>query len=467
MQSRTKLDDAKALVFKGDPGATQALIDVLNDDFFQQSEVLMMLGCQFLARGNHGLAAVLSSAAIDARQVEGKPFPEAERNLGTCYKAENRNSIAERIWKDALKHETIPRERAQILTMLGGLYINEGQAEHAVAYCQKALKEDPGCAGALVNLGFASLELGEWEAGWRSLKAMNAAGDRGRRIYGKNLPEWDGSPGKTVIVHGDQGVGDEIYFANCLPDTIRDCRKVILDCHPRLVDTFTRSFPQIEVHGTRKNVMGGMEWVDDCGAEASIPISDLSLFYRKQTSDWDGKAYIDGSGTREKRHGLRIGISWTGGTKRTRSDLRSLPLEAMEPIVSALPDAHWFSLQYTDSAAREVCEFEEKTGLRVSHFPNQVECFNYDTTMQFINTLDLVITVCTTVHHAAGAMGVRVWTLTPAKPSWRYASKYDGVPWYKSARLFKQERDGDWSDPIYRIAAELPLVEKHLKLKAA
>lgn len=464
MQNRSKFDDAKALVFKGDPGATQALIDVLNDDFFQQSEALMMLGCQFLARGDHGLAAVLSSAAIDARLAEGQSFPEAERNLGTCYKLENKNEFAHRIWLDALKHETLPRERAQILTMLGGLYINEGCAETAVAYCEKALKEDPNCAGAMVNHGMACLELGRWEEGWRGFKALSMSGDRGRRVYGKNLPEWDGYPGKTVIVYGDQGVGDEIYFANCLPDMIRDCRKVIFDCHPRLVDTFKRSFPQIEVHGTRKNVVGGMEWVDDCGAEASIPLPDLSLFYRKKASDWDGKAYIDGSGTREKRHDLRIGISWTGGTKRTRTDLRSLPLEAMESIISALPDAHWFSLQYTDSAAREVCEFEEKTGLHVSHWPNKVECFNYDTTMQFINTLDLVITVCTTVHHAAGALGVPVWTLTPAKPSWRYASCDETVPWYGSARLIKQEIDGDWGVPIEHVATEL---RDWRKLKAA
>lgn len=462
----SKFEEAKALVFKNDPGALDALIAVLNDDFFH-AEALMMLGCQFLARGHHGIAAVLSSAAIDARRaIDGKFFPEAERNLGVSYKLELKHDVAERIWSEALKHETLKRDRAEILTLLSGLYINEGQAEKAVAYCRQALAEDPDCEGAKVNLGLAALELSDWETGWAGFKAMSATGDRRRRVYGKGLPEWKGEKGKVVIVYGDQGVGDELYYTNCLPDLIRDSKRVIFDCHPRLVDTFKRSFPEIEVHGTRKNVSGGMEWVDNCGAECSVPLPDLSTHYRKKTSDWDGKPYlkVDYPIVVGAKFTPRIGISWTGGTKRTRTDLRSLPLAALEPIIRACPEAQWFSLQYTENAAREVCEFEEKTGLRVSHFPNHVECFNYDTTMQFVGLLDLVITVSTTVHHAAGSLGVPVWTLTPSRPSWRYCSDNDRVPWYGSARLFKQESDGDWSGPIERICAEFA---EFRKLKAA
>jgi hypothetical protein len=277
------------------------------------------------------------------------------------------------------------------------------------------------------------------------------------------IPQWDGSPGQTVIVWGDQGIGDEIYFASCLKDMERHCKRVILDCHPRLPALFQRSFPNVEAHGTRKD-LSDLPWVKDCGADASVSLSDLPYYFRRN-GEWDGKPYlVPGSldfGLAKRIAGKkRIGISWAGGTKKTRTDLRSLSLMALEPIIRARPDAEWYSLQYTengplDNAAREVCEFEEKTGIRVSHFPGWVECHDYDRTASFVASLDLVITVGTTIHHLGGALGVPTWTMVPSRPSWRYQIEGDTLPWYGSARLFRQERDGDWAGVVERIAGEL------------
>ena len=67
------------------------------------------------------------------------------------------------------------------------------------------------------------------------------------------LPEWDGSPGKTVIVYGEQGIGDEIMFASLLPEMIRDCKQVIFDCHKKLHRLFAASFPMIDIYPTRED----------------------------------------------------------------------------------------------------------------------------------------------------------------------------------------------------------------------
>jgi hypothetical protein len=184
-------------------------------------------------------------------------------------------------------------------------------------------------------------------------------------------------------------------------------------------------------------------------------VADLPGLFRNEGADWGGDAYLKAMPVLKTGSGPRIGISWTGGTKRTRIDLRSLPLRTLEPILQAREDAQWFSLQYTENAAREVCDFEEHTGVRLSHFPGWVETFDYDSTASFVASLDLVITVCTTVHHLAGSLGVPVWTLVPSRPSWRYQLHGETLPWYKSARLFRQERDGDWTGPIQRVADEL------------
>jgi len=460
------INEAQALIVKGDPdSAVRILADFLNTEFFHPN-ALFLIGSCLLGKGLNGFAAALLSAAVDARAAKDETFPEAMMNLGSCYKSEHRNEVARQIYLDALKVETLPRERSKILANVSGLYVNEGQAPTAIDWCDQALREDPYNAGAKANRGMACLELGRWREGWEGFYATYASGDRSRRVYvpnghAKPLPEWEGEAGQTVIVFGDQGVGDEIYFANSLPDMIARCKKVILDCHPRLEKTFAKSFPEVEVHGTRKD-LSELEWVPECGAEFAIGLSDLHRFFRNSDKEWCGAPYISAGGIVINATSRppnwppqRIGISWTGGVKRTRQELRSVRLAAFQPIIESLPGAQWFSLQYTDNAAREVCEFEEATGLRVAHFPGKVECFDYDETVNFIASMDLVITVCTTVHHVAGALGVPCWTLVPKQASWRYSGIGERLPWYDSVRCFRQTEDGDWCGPVGRIVEEL------------
>jgi tetratricopeptide (TPR) repeat protein len=374
--------------------------------------------------------------------------------LGCAYRAEHRNDMAEKFWLEALKYETAPKAISGHLGNLAALFLQEGQPERALKYAIEALEKDPANPKALANHGIACLELGRWKEGWEGWKYTHVTGDRPKRTY-QGIPDWDGSPGKTVIVSGDQGIGDEIFFASALPDMQRVCKKVILDCHPRLPALFKRSFPEVEVYGTRKD-LSDLPWFEGSGAEAAVMLSDLFSFFRNSDAEWgNGAAYLKAMPALFGRDKMRIGLSWTGGTKHTRTDLRSLPIEMLEPILQAKPDAEWVSLQYTADAARDVCFLEERTGIRISHFPSWVECYEYDNTASFVKSLNLVITVCTTIHHLGGALGVPTWTLVPSRPSWRYMVKGDKLPWYNSVRLFRQERDGDWRDPINRVAQEL------------
>ena len=69
--------------------------------------------------------------------------------------------------------------------------------------------------------------------------------------------------------------------------------------------------------------------------------------------------------------------------------------------------------------------------------------------------LDLVITVDTAVAHLAGALGVRVWTLLPVTPDWRWLLARSDSPWYPTMRLFRQSRFGYWDDVLQRVREEL------------
>jgi hypothetical protein len=450
-----KLEAAKVNLDRGEmDAAISNLLEHLNGDPLDEA-ALMMLGAAFISKGQTGIAIALTRQAIEIRGKRGRTFPEALTNLGTAFKMENRNEAAAEIWSMALECEDVPSERAKILCNLGSCFVHEGKPAQAVKYYDEAMRLSSDMPEAAYNRSLAYLEQGRWREGWQGYHAGFKTQHRPARRY-VGVPEWDGTPGQTVIVWGEQGVGDEILFASCLPDMIRTCKRVILDCHPRLEATFKRSFPGVEVHGTRKQ-LNDLRWMDNCDADASICISSLPMFFRNSDASFPGTAYLNAgtelspaSFNRMPLPGrpIRIGISWAGGTKKTRSDLRSIPLPEFAGLIGSI-DADRYSLQYTDTAAREVCELEETTGLHLRHYPGRVQCRDYDKTMSFIASLDLVITVCTTAYHAAGALGVPVWCLVPSKPAWRYADK--GQLWYGSARFFRQAPDEEWSAVLARV----------------
>lgn len=80
---------------------------------------------------------------------------------------------------------------------------------------------------------------------------------------------------------------------------------------------------------------------------------------------------------------------------------------------------------------------------------------NYGQTAELVSQLDLVITVDTAVAHVAGALGVPVWIILPRPADWRWLDGRSDSPWYRSARLFRQYRAGDWRDVVCDVVEAL------------
>jgi hypothetical protein len=76
-------------------------------------------------------------------------------------------------------------------------------------------------------------------------------------------------------------------------------------------------------------------------------------------------------------------------------------------------------------------------------------------TAAVMQCLDLVVCPNTSLAHLAGALGVPVWLPLPLAPEWRWLWGRDDSPWYPTARLFRQERPGDWAAVFGRIAEAL------------
>lgn len=373
-------------------------------------------------------------------------------NMGKCYLDMRKQQEAEACFRRQLK---LDPKSVMALNNLG--LINQQNSENGLAldYFRRVLEVEPDQLDAQINTGFSKLALYNWD-GWKGYNLnIGKLDDRKERIY-RGEPRWDGSKGRKVLIYGEQGIGDEISFASCIPDVIRDSKSVVIDCDKRLLSVFRRSFPEAKVYGDRyKPEPQAWHQTEDFDCRAAI--GKLPEFYRNKDEDFPGKPYLipnpqfniqwkallDSLGDKPK-----IGIAWTGGRPHTRRDRRSVNLETLLPILKF--PAHWISLQYKD--AEEIVEFEKKHGIEIHHWPHGVECYDYDQTISLISQLDLVISVTTTVVHAAGAIGKECWCLVPEKVMWRYGIKGTKFHWADSVSLFRQ-KGKDW--PVHEIRRRL------------
>jgi hypothetical protein len=302
---------------------------------------------------------------------------------------------------------------------------------------------------------------GDYQNGWPDYEMRLA--DRDVPVRALRLPRWDGAAleGKTLLVYGEQGLGDQIMFASCLPDVIGGAGHCAVECAPRLEALFRRSFPAATVYAVSADGAVPPE-SGKLSIDAEIPIGSLPLHVRYDRAAFPYHSGYLKSDTRSveawrKRlallgSGLKVGISWRGGTPKTRGPLRSLPLPQWLPILKC-PHVQFVSLQYSSNAETELAALEAECSIRVVHWPEAID--DFDQTASLVCALDLVISVQTTVVHLAGALGRPAWALVAAVPEWRYLHEGSSLPWYPAVRLFRQPALHDWRSVVDRVAKEL------------
>ena len=367
---------------------------------------------------------------------------------------------AESCYRKAVKLAKSERDQKDIWLNLSAMYLDNGQFAEAEAITRKILEVDPDHIKAQGNLGFCLLAKRDW-TGWKGYHHSIGSDWRPKAVYrDPPEPEWDGSPGKTVAIYGDQGLGDEICSASMLPDAIAASKKVIIDCDDRLEGLFRRSFPQAKVYGTRRAKDG--QWAkEDWQIDASLPIGQLGEYFRLSDDDFPGTPYLKPDPDRagmwkalfaHKRKPV-IGIAWTGGIPKTNARNRRLALADFLPVFNAI-DAHYVSLQYKDASA-EIDAFRREHRVDIKQYDYATLTKDYDDTAALIASLDYVLCIQTAVAHTAGALGTPVSVLLPVATQWRYGNTHDSIPWYDCLRVIRQEQTGHWEKEIERAAKEL------------
>ncbi|MBS1191896.1 MAG: hypothetical protein H6R10_3688 [Rhodocyclaceae bacterium] len=407
-----------------------------------------------LARVLLELRRSAEAEAASRRALALQPdLPDAANDLGIALLDQGRPAEAEACFRRALQ---LRPGFAPDHNNLGNALKDQGHYEAARGEYLRARELDSGYPDAVYNLGLLQLLLGEWEAGWagfetRCLPAMqNRANKVAAPDYG--CPRWQGEDlaGKTLLIHGEQGFGDQIQFCRYARVLAEQGVGVRLVCRPELARLF-RSLEGVEIHGGSNLAPRNSDCWDFAislahrldTVPATVPLSQGYL-----TADPAAAA-----AWRERLAayppGRRIGLCWSGNPGFAGNPRRRVPFGLLARLARAAPDALFVSLQKGE-AAREAAA---PAGMALLDAGRDLADF-VDTAALMAN-LDLVITVDTAVAHLAGALGRPAWVLLPWVPDWRWLLEREDSPWYGSLRLFRQPAPGDWEKALDRLAAEL------------
>ena len=398
------------------------------------------------------------AALVRYRQVlELDPnMPGVHNNLGNAYTILGDLERAVDSYREALR---LNPQSAKALNNLGYALRAMGRADEAIRCYEQALSLAPDYGDARFNLSLALLGMGDFARGWPGYECRFEPSSTTvvRRRF--DHPTWQGEPlrGRTLLVWGEQGIGDEIQFASLVPDLIERGAHCVIECSPKLAALFGSSFPEADVvarsdppHARTlagidsQAAMGSLgRWLrpslDSFPDRAGflVPAPERVEFWRQR---------LAALGT-----GKKVGFCWRSTNLSQERALYCAELSRWGPIL-AVAGVHFVCLQY-DECQRELDDARASFGVSLHYF-REVDMFNdLAETAALMQALDLVVSAPTAVSVLAAACGVPTWVLTYGV-DWQTHGT-DRQPWYPVMRRFVRQPDQDWSSVVQRVAIEL------------
>lgn len=475
--------------------ATNAAFEKFKAGYYQDAEVILgqtlkvapsdIKALQLMGLVKHNLGSFTDAIEIFNKAIEIEPNnSENYNNVGLCYSNNGKYDIAIEMIKKAtelnptcsymhsnlgLQYRNINNLDAAIecfqkslsieeneLTwgMLGGCYGEKRNLEEAERCFKKSIEINAEFAGAHVDLANVYHLKGEWDKAWEEYEWRHEVFEQlkvWKTLYDP-AKKWTGQPldGKTIIVHGEQGHGDTIQFFRYI-QYLKNAH-VILHCSGDLVDIFAGHVDEIYTDEPSETTTEQLPAHDYHCSILSLPyllkMKEAPAFPLKIDKSINLDRYSDS---------LKIGIVWAGNPQHPNDANRSCRLSYFQEIHD-IPGVKLFSL-VKDTRPRiyrfghEPIDLTE--GSEDMKIVDMAPLMNtFGNTAEIINSLDLVITVDTSVLHLAGSMGKPTWALLPWICDWRWGSGEETI-WYPSVRIFRQPSKGDWQSVFSHLKKEI------------
>lgn len=385
----------------------------------------------------------------------------AQRFAAACRCADNNEFAAA-----ATQFRAILAESPEHINARWNLGVAEhflGEIDASVKTLRVAIEQAPELPAAHLNLAMSLFLQRNFAEAWKEYEWRWRCERFPIRAAPQVAPTWQGEPlgNKTILIYGEQGIGDEIMFASAFPALLYQAKHCIIACRDRLVPLFERSFPTATIVDHKR--LNGCDFPQ--APDFQIASGSL-LRHVRPAFDPDGALsrfllpspqHVERCQERlaELGPGQRIGISWRGGRDRAEAMRRSTaPTQWAELL--RMPQVQFVNLQY-GVANDELDEFEASSGIRPHHWEDINPLEDLEEFTALVHCLDRVITIDNSTGHLAGALGVPTWLLIsfPSASHWRWLLDEERCVWYQSMELVRRTDQDSWETIFADLARRL------------
>jgi tetratricopeptide (TPR) repeat protein len=325
-------------------------------------------------------------------------------------------------------------------------WANVGLDRHADALVDVAQADRiaNGNGEVLLRTGHVQLLLGHWKEGLpkyeHRLDRVSAVAPELRQLP---IPRWAGEARQNLILVTEQGLGDAINFACCIPELARKGFQITVLTRPVLAPLLASVAGVTRVATSTAELVGLPDacWLPLISVPNLLGMTVETVPARTPYLTIDAAA-VSAWKTRLGTAGFKIGIGWQGNPTQGNDHGRSMPLAEFAAL-ARLPDARLISLQKRPGSEQiGTASFRDRIETPLDENDLSAEAL-LDTAALIMN-LDLVVTSDSMLAHLTGALNRPGYVALRKIPDWRWLVDRNDTPWYPSLRLFRQQNAGDW-----------------------
>ncbi len=380
--------------------------------------------------------------------IAEKPTAEALTTLGNLLRDADRFEEARAAYAEAI---VLRPELAKAHRGLGNALKDLGRANESVAAFDAAVKLTPNDPELLLDRAHGLLLGGDYKAGFEAYEARWSAMEMIPRSFA--APRWAGQSlkGKTLLIHGEQGFGDNIQFCRFAPEIAAKAAHAIIEVRGPVLElvqlldfkgakvSFVEQGQALPAYDFEVPFMSLPRFVDLGKAlPGKVPYFHISAM--------DAKRWRDMLPKNGKKN---IGLVWQGNQRAKVEKGRSIGLDLWRDLLD-LPGCNFISLQ-KDFGLDQLQGFDWAN--RITLLPEPF--YDFSETAALISNLDDVVSVDTAVCHLAGSLGVPTSVLVKFNNDWRWQVGRSDTPWYPQMTVYRQLEPGDWATPMRALTKQL------------
>ena len=338
----------------------------------------------------------------------------------------------------------------------GNVVREMGFPKQAIGFLLNAIAINENDTTAQFNLAVAYLIAGDLERGWAQYERRWRFEHLDGKLPQLSQPRWEGQDlkGKSIMITGEQGHGDNIQFCRFAEELAGLGAKIYIAVDNNLKPLLQNSFmaPTVTIIGPEDLLPEFDYWTPIMSIPGFLKITYSNLQHKLQYLTASRESQQKWHKTLGLKKRLRVGFCWSGRRDSWINQHKAMPFEKIFELVKRNPEYEWINLQADCSPEEEA----QLVSAGVTAYPGAIT--NWDDTAGLIHHLDVVIAVDTAVGHLAGALGRPFWLpLNKFGQDWRWLLEREDSPWYASCRIFRQPTINNWDDPLERIHNNLKL----------